>query len=97
MLLSTYSHADAAYAYVRAQTLSDARGLPEDAQDTVPFLVEHAGEDVVHVGARADQEEDDEEEGLEVEEGRLQMWPARGAILSARAFRSDGASSGCWR
>lgn len=27
----------------------------------------------MHVGARADQEEDDEEEGLEVEEGGLSM------------------------
>lgn len=68
---TTYRHADAAYAYVGAQALPDAGALPKDAQDAFLLLVEHAGEYVVHVGAGADQEEDDEEEGLEVEEGRL--------------------------
>lgn len=63
------SHADAAYAYIGAQPFADARGLPEDAQDTILLPIEHAWEYVVHVGARADEEEDDEEEGLEVEEG----------------------------
>ncbi len=41
-----------------------------DATANVPVLVaiHDAGEDVVRVGACADEEEDDEEEGLEVEE-----------------------------
>lgn len=68
-LLSTYSHADAAYTYVGAQALPYTGAFPEDAHGPVLFPVEDAGEHVVHVGARADQEEDDEEEGLEVEEG----------------------------
>jgi len=44
-----------------------------DATANVPVLVaiHDAGEDVVRVGACADEEEDDEEEGLEVEERRL--------------------------
>lgn len=39
----------------------------------VPVLVpvHYRGEHGVRVGARADEQEDDEEEGLEVEEGRL--------------------------
>lgn len=69
--LSTYSHADAAYTYVGAQALPYTGAFPEDAHGAVLFPVEDAGEHVVHVGACADQEEDDEEEGLEVEEGGL--------------------------
>lgn len=39
----------------------------------VPVLVpvHYRGKHRVRVGARADEQEDDEEEGLEVEEGRL--------------------------
>lgn len=70
-MLSTYSHADAAYTYVGAQALPYPGAFPEDAHGAVLFPVEDAGEHVVHIGARADQEEDDEEEGLEVEEGGL--------------------------
>lgn len=41
----------------------------------LPILisVEDAGRKVVDVCARADEQQDDEEEGLEVEEGRLQQ------------------------
>lgn len=70
-LLATYSHADAAYTYVGAQALPYPSAFPEDAHGAVLFPVEDAGEHVVHIGACADQEEDDEEEGLEVEEGGL--------------------------
>lgn len=69
----TYSHADAAYAYPRAQTLPYPCALPEDAQNAVLFPVEYTREQVVHVGTRADEEEDDEEERLEVEECRLYL------------------------
>lgn len=34
-------------------------------------VVEEPGEDLVHVGAGADEEQDDQQERLEVEEGRL--------------------------
>ena len=36
-------------------------------------VVEHAGPKGVEIGAGADEEEDDKEEGLEVEEGGLEM------------------------
>lgn len=71
VLLLTHSHANAAYTYVGAQALPYPGAFPEDAHGAILFPVEDAGEHVVHVGARADQEEDDEEEGLEVEEGGL--------------------------
>lgn len=60
-LFPTYSHADAAYTYVGAQALPYPGAFPEDAHGAVLFPVEDAGEHIVHVGARADQEEDDEE------------------------------------
>lgn len=53
-----------------------------EARD-VPVLVpvHYRGEHGVRVGARADEQEDDEEEGLEVEEGRLRRVSfARGAV-----------------
>lgn len=45
-----------------------AAGLP------VLVPVHDAGRDGVDVGARADEEQDDGEEGLEVEEGGLRGW-----------------------
>lgn len=67
----THRHEHAAYADVGAQPLAYPRALPEDAHHAVLVAVHDAGEEVVHVGRRADQEEDDQEEGLEVEEGGL--------------------------
>ena len=67
----THRHEHAAYADVGAQPLAYPRSLPKDAHHAVLVAVHDAGEEVVHVGRRADEEEDDEEEGLEVEEGGL--------------------------
>jgi hypothetical protein len=68
---ATHSHEDTAYTYVWTQPLAYPRRLPEDAHDTVLVPVHDPREEVVHVGTCADIEEDDEEERLEVEEGRL--------------------------
>lgn len=40
-------------------------------------VIEKSGEHLVHVGARADEEEDDQQKRLEVEEGRLEWGRAR--------------------
>lgn len=42
-----------------------------DSCSPVLVAVHDAGRDGVHVGARADEQQDDEQEGLEVEEGGL--------------------------
>lgn len=91
--LLTYSHDDAANAYIWAKSFAYPRAFPKDARDTIrrldvypssypdgviavyplPILVsvENAWREVVNICARADEEQDDEEEGLEVEERRL--------------------------
>lgn len=56
--------------------------------EPVLVSVHYAGEEVVDVGARAYREEDDEEEGLELEEGRL-YWishVSKDASLGGKAF-----------
>jgi hypothetical protein len=68
----TYSHNNARDSHIRTQALSNARGFPERRHEIgILIAVHYAGEDVVGVGGGADCEEDDEEEGGEVEEGRL--------------------------
>lgn len=62
-------HKDAAQAYVRTQPLAYPRALPKDARQAGLVAVEDGGEYLVHVGAGADEQEDDQEETLEVEEG----------------------------
>lgn len=74
----TYSHGHAAQAHVGTQAFPHASELPEEAHRYRIFpLVEQRGHHVVHIGGRADQEEDDEEERLEVEERGLEKAPAR--------------------
>lgn len=83
----TNRHEDTAYANVWTEPLAYPRALPEDAHDAVLVPVHDAGEEVVHVGACADVEEDDEEERLEVEEGRLRAIP----VSQGRGGSSRGA------
>lgn len=84
---STYGHGNAAYAHVGTQPLAHAGKLPEEAHGNGIFpLVEQGGHHVVHVGACADEEEDDEQEGLEVEEGRL---CSRATSASKSAFQGE--------
>lgn len=63
----THRHHDARDAHPRAQALADACALPEKAERSVAVAVERAGECGVHVSGRANEEEDHEEEGGEVE------------------------------
>lgn len=63
-------HEDAAKTDVGAQSLSYPGGFPEDSHEPLLVVVHEGREDGVHVGARADQEEDDEEKRLEIEERR---------------------------
>ena len=66
---STYRHNYARQTHIRAQSLADSRSFPDRADEVVLLVaVDDAGEDVMRVCGRADGEEDDEEEGLEVEE-----------------------------
>ena len=71
--MNTHSHDYTRNTNIRTQSLAYARRLPQWRHNPV-FLVavDDAGEDRVRVGRGADGEEDDEEERLEVEEGRLQ-------------------------
>jgi hypothetical protein len=68
----TYRHNDTRQTDIRAQSLTDPRGLPYGANEIVLLVaVDDAGEDVVRIRSSADCEKDDEEERLEVEEGCL--------------------------
>jgi len=61
-------HEDTAYAYVRAESFPYSRTLPEDAHDTVLVSVHDSRCEMMDVCARANQEQEDEEERSEVEE-----------------------------
>lgn len=54
--------------------------------------VHDAGEDVMRVGARADEEEDDEEEGLEVEKRCL--WVRGGMLVGCQEGLLEGFGEG---
>lgn len=68
----TYSHNHTRHTDIRAQSLADARALPEGPHEVVVLVAVHdAREHVVCVCRGADCEQDYEEEGLEVKEGGL--------------------------
>ena len=70
--VQTYRHDHTRNRHIRRQALPDARTLPKRSKVVRILVAIHdPREDVVGVGRRADGEEDDEEERLEVEEGSL--------------------------
>lgn len=90
----TYGHGHAAYADVGAKTLSDARKLPEEAHRHRVFpLIEKGWHHIVHICACADEEEDHEQEGLEVEKGGLWARDA-GSASWCDAEQAHGAGHG---
>lgn len=62
------SHEDTAYANVRTEPFSYSRAFPENAHDTVLIPIHDAGCEMVDVCARANEEEQNEEERSEIEE-----------------------------
>jgi hypothetical protein len=68
----TYSHDHTSNAHIRTEPFTHSCG-PPDGRDIVLLLVaiDDAREYVMRVGRCTDCQEDDEEEGLEVEEGGL--------------------------
>jgi hypothetical protein len=69
----TYRHNNARQTDIRTQPLTDARGLPEGADEVIVLVaVDDSGEDVVRICGCADCEEDYEEKGLKVEERCLE-------------------------
>lgn len=71
-LVHTHRHYDQPKRDIRTHPLAETRALPKDAHEVVvPVTVHESREVVVRVGRGADCEEDNENEGLEVEEGGL--------------------------
>lgn len=69
---STYRHDYTRQANIGAQPLANPCGLPYRTDKVVLLVaIDDAGEDVVRVCCGADCKEDDEEQGLEVEERGL--------------------------
>jgi hypothetical protein len=91
----TYSHNKTRQPHIRTQPLADARTLPHGIQPGVLARVDEARRDVVRIRRGADEEEDDDEEGLEVEEGRLSIVnPQAPFERGERAYHCVGVEEG---